>query len=143
VDDQSVAVEGNDTIRVIGEKNGLDKILSRLWKFLGIEKDDIEMHESEDGNVTVTFTLNPDNFNNSGQGKKFQKNQNDESDTGSVNETSASDQTRGENGRSEKFNGDNKQIRQKSGEDKPEKAANGSKNSDDGSQEKPNGKKNT
>ena len=98
VDDQSVAVEGNDIIRVIGEKNGLDKILSRLWKFLGIEKDDIEIHESEDGNVTVTFTLNPDNFNNSGRVKKFQKNQNDESDTGSVNETSASDQTRGGTG---------------------------------------------
>ncbi len=73
VDDQSVTVEGNDTIRVIGDKKGLDKILSRLWKFLGIEKDDIEINESEDGNVTVTFTLNPDNFKNSGQVKKLLK----------------------------------------------------------------------
>jgi uncharacterized repeat protein (TIGR01451 family) len=111
VDDQSVTVEGNDTIRVIGEKKGLDTIFSRLWKFLGIEKDDIVIHESEDGNVTVTFTLNPDNFKNSGQVKKFQKNQNDGSDTGSVNESSASEKNRGGNGKSEKDNGDNKQIR--------------------------------
>jgi uncharacterized repeat protein (TIGR01451 family) len=143
VDDQSVTVEGNDTIRVIGEKKGLDKILSRLWKFLGIEKDDIEIHEREDGNVTVTFTLNPDNFKNTGQVKKFQKNQNDESDTKSVNETSGSDQNRGGNGKSDKYNGDNKQIRQKNGNDKPEKTANGSNNRDDGSLGKSNGKKNT
>jgi uncharacterized repeat protein (TIGR01451 family) len=143
VDDQSVSVKGNDTIRVIGERKGLDKILSRLWKFLGIEKDDIEINESEDGNVTVTFTLNPDNFKNSGQVKKFLKNQNDESDTGSVNETAASDQTHGGNGKSEKYNGDNKQIRQKTAGDKPEKGTNGSDNGDDGSWGKSNGKKNT
>jgi uncharacterized repeat protein (TIGR01451 family) len=141
VGDQSVTVVGNDTIRVIGEKKGLDKILSRLWKFLGIEKDDIEIHESEDGNVTVTFTLNPDNFKNSGQVKKFQKNQNNESDTGSVNETSASDQTHGGNGKSEKHKGDTKQIQQKNG-NKPDKAANDSDNGDDGSQGRSNGKKN-
>jgi hypothetical protein len=140
VDDQSITLEGNDTIRVIGEKKGLDKILSRLWKFLGIEKDDIEINESEEGKVTVTFTLNPDNF--TGQVKKFQKNQNGESDTGSVNETAASDQARGGNGRSEKYNGDNKQIRQNSASDKPEKGT-GSDNGHDGSQGKSNGKKNT
>jgi hypothetical protein len=141
VDDQSVTVEGNDTIRVIGEKKGLDKILSRLWKFLGIEKDDIEINESEDGNVTVTFTLNPDNFRNTGQVKKFQNNQNDESDTGSVNESD--DQTRGGDKKSEKNNGDNKQIRQKSASDKLKKGTDGSDNGDDGSQGKSNGKKNT
>jgi len=35
-----IPVDGSDTIRVIGEKKGLDNVLSRLWKFLGIEKDD-------------------------------------------------------------------------------------------------------
>lgn len=143
VDDMIVAVEGNDTIRVIGERNGLDKILSRLWKFLGIEKDDIEMNESEDGNVTVTFTLNPDNFKNSGQVKKLLKNQDDESDIKTANETAAPDQTPAGDEKSEKHTGDNKQNLQKNTWDKPDKAANGSNKSDDGSQGKSNGKKNT
>ena len=65
-----IPVKGNDTIRVIGEKRGLDNVLSRLWKFLGIEKDDVEITESEDGNITVTLSLNPDNFKNLRSGKK-------------------------------------------------------------------------
>jgi hypothetical protein len=70
VDGKSIDVEGSDTIRVIGEKRGLDKFISGLMKYLGLEKDDIAVNETEDGNVTVSFTLNPDNFKNNGQMKK-------------------------------------------------------------------------
>jgi uncharacterized repeat protein (TIGR01451 family) len=143
VDDAIVTVEGNDTIRVIGEHKGLDKILSRLWKFLGIEKDDIEINESEDGNVTVTFTLNPDDFKKSGQAKKSLKNQDNTSDMETGNETSAIDQSRGGKEKSERNNGDNTQIRQKTAGDKPERGTNGSKKGDDAAQGKSNGKKNT
>jgi hypothetical protein len=70
VNGKTIPVEGSDTIRVIGERKGLDKVLSRLWKFLGIEKEDVEITEGEDGNITVTLFLNPDNFKNPGQAKK-------------------------------------------------------------------------
>jgi hypothetical protein len=143
VDDAIVTVEGNDTIRVIGERKGLDKILSRLWKFLGIEKDDIEINESEDGNVTVMFTLNPDDFKKFGQAKKSFKNQDDESDIKTAHETAAPDQTPAGDEKSGKHTIDNKQNRQKNTWDKPDKAANGSNKNDDGSQGKSNGKKNT
>jgi len=39
VNGEEIAVEGSDTIRVIGEKKGLDKVLSQLMKFLRIEKE--------------------------------------------------------------------------------------------------------
>jgi hypothetical protein len=138
-----IPVEGSDMIRVIGEKTGLDKILSRLWKFLGIEKDDVEITEGEDGNVTVTFSLNPDNFRNSGQGKKTLKNQDNESVTEVDNETAVSDQTRGGKENLSKNNGDNKQIRERNADNKPDKGNKDSNERDDGSPGNSNGKKNT
>ena len=89
-----IPVEGSDTIRVIGEKKGLDKVLSRLWKFLGIEKDDVEITEGEDGDITVTLSLNPDNFKNPGQAKKMLKIKDNEPTTEAVNDTAVSDQIR-------------------------------------------------
>ena len=74
VNGKSVDVEGSDTVRVIGEKKGLDKFISGLMKYLGLEKDDIAVNETEDGNVTVSFSLNPDNIKNNGQMKKALKN---------------------------------------------------------------------
>ncbi len=88
-----IPVEGSDTIRVIGEKKGLDSVLSRLWKFLGIEKDDVQITEDEDGNITVTLSLDPDNFKNPGQAKKTIKSKDSESDT-EGSETAGSDQSR-------------------------------------------------
>ncbi len=95
VNGEEIAVEGSDTIRVIGEKKGLDKVLSQLWKFLGIEKDDIEINESEDGNVTLTITLNPDSYKNKGQAKKIAKNSDDESGKNTDGIQEVSDKTRG------------------------------------------------
>jgi hypothetical protein len=143
VNGKTIDVEGSDTIRVIGEKKGLDKILSRLWKFLGIEKDDVEITEGEDGNITVTLSLNPDNFKNSGQAKKMLKTQNNESDTVAVNETAVSDQTRGGKENPSKNHGDNKQIKQNNADNKPDKGNKGSNERDDESRGKANGKKNT
>jgi len=142
VNGADILVEGSDTIRVIGEKKGLDKILSGLWKFLGIEKDDIEINESEDGNITVTLTLNPDNFKNPGQAKKLLKNQDNESDTETVNETAVSAQTRGGKERTVKDNRDNQQIGQNSANDIPDKGNNGSDKRNDESPGQSNGKKN-
>jgi len=143
VDDTIVTVEGNDTVRVVGEKKGLDKILSRLWKFLGIEKDDIEINETDDGNITVMFTLDPDNFKNPGQAKKFLKNQDNESRLERVNGTGISEQTRSGKEKQVKNNEDtkqNNQIRKNNSED--EQNNNGSGKRDDDAPEKSNGKKN-
>jgi hypothetical protein len=137
-----IPVEGSDTIRVIGEKKGLDKVLSRLWKFLGIEKDDVEITEGEDGNITVTLSLNPDNFKNPGQAKKILKINNNEPITVAVNETAVSDQTRGGKERNSKNNGDNQQIREINTNNKPDKGNKGSDKQDDESPGKSNGKKN-
>jgi hypothetical protein len=144
VDGESIYVEGSDTIRVMGEKKGVDKILSQLWKFLGIEKDEIEINESEDGNVTVLFTLNPDNFKNPGQVKKFLKNQDDqdnESDTEILNETAVSKQARNREENQVKNNGNNQQIRQNTADNNTDRGANGSNKNKDESSGKANGKK--
>ncbi len=85
VNGKSVDVEGSDTIRVIGEKKGLDKFISGLMRYLGLEKDDIAVNETEDGNVTVSFTLDPDNVKNNGQMKKALRTQDSASpDTGTA-----------------------------------------------------------
>jgi hypothetical protein len=138
-----IPVDGTDTIRVIGEKKGLDKVLSRLWKFLGIEKDDIDINETEDGNITVMFTLNPDNFKNPGLAKKFLKNQDEESENVAGNETTVADQTHSGKENKLKNNGDTKQTREKNAEDKPDKDNKGSDRHDNQSNGKSNGKKNT
>ncbi len=80
VNGQTIDVAGSDTIRVIGEKKGLDKFISGLMKYLGLEKDDIAVNETVDGNVTFSFTLSPDSFRNNGQMKKAVVNQDTSSD---------------------------------------------------------------
>ena len=142
VNGNAVNVQGNDTIRVIGEKKGLDNILSRLWKFLGIEKDDIEINESEDGNITVTFSLDPDNFKNSGQIKKTLKKQDNKSDMGEGNEIAVSEQTRNREENQVKNNGDDKQNREKNTDNKSDKGNKGEDKRNDESPGKSAGKKN-
>jgi uncharacterized repeat protein (TIGR01451 family) len=137
VNGKPVTIEGSDTIRVIGEKKGMDKILSGLWKFLGIEKDDISVNESEDGNITVTLSLNPDNFRNPGLAKKILKYEDNESATGTDNKTRLSVETQKED--TVKNNGNSKQIRENDPNNKPGKG-NNNKN-DDESDGKSNGKK--
>ena len=115
VNGKPVTIEGSDTIRVIGEKKGLDKILSGLWKFLGVEKDDISINESEDGNITVTLSLNPDNFRNPGLAKKILKYEDNESAAGNNNETRPSVNVREEKEQPSKNTGKTKQINKNNG----------------------------
>jgi len=136
-----IPVKGNDTIRVIGEKRGLDNVLSRLWKFLGIEKDDVEITEGEDGNITVTLSLNPDNFKNPGQAKKMLTIKDNEPTTEAGNETAVSDQTRAGNEKNSKNNED-KKIRVKNAKEKSDKINKGSDKQDDEFPGKSNGNKN-
>jgi hypothetical protein len=136
-----IPVTGNNTIRVIGEKRGLDNVVSRLWKFLGIEKDDVEITEGDDGNITVTLSLNPDNFKNPGQAKKMLKIKDNEPTTEAGNETAVSDQTRAGNEKNSKNNEDNK-IRVKNAKEKSDKIKKGSDKQDDEFPGKSNGKKN-
>ena len=128
---KTITVEGSDTIRVIGERKGLDKALSRLWKFLGIEKDDVEITEGEDGNITVKLSLNPDNFKNSGEAKKILKINNNESETAAGNESAVSYQTRGGTEKISKNNRDNKQIIENIDDNKPVKGNKGSDKQDE------------
>ena len=60
VDGESIYVEGSDTIRVIGEKKGLDKIFSDLKKFLRIEKDEGEVNETENGTTIPDGHADPE-----------------------------------------------------------------------------------
>ena len=136
-----IPVEGSDTIRVIGEKKGLEKILSQVSKFLGIEKDEIEINESEDAHVTVMFTLNPDTFKNRGQAKKVLQNQDTGSDTTPSNDTAVSGQTGGSREKPVKNNGNNQQSKQNIAENKPDKGTTGSDKHDDASPGNSNGKK--
>lgn len=70
VNGEPVDIEGSDTIRVIGEKSGLDRILSEFMKYLGLETHGSAVNETEDANVTVSVTLDPGAFRNNGQMKK-------------------------------------------------------------------------
>ncbi|MDD1695292.1 MAG: DUF11 domain-containing protein [Methanoregula sp.] len=94
VDGESIYVEGSDTIRVIGEKKGLDKIFSDLKKFLGVEKDEVEINETENSTAASTVTLNPDSYKNNGQLKKQTGNSDDQSVKTTVTRD-LSDKTRG------------------------------------------------
>jgi uncharacterized repeat protein (TIGR01451 family) len=142
VNGTSYAVEGSDTIRVIGEKKGLDKVLSQLWKFLGVEKDDVLITEGEDGNVTVTLSLDPDNFKNEDRIKKMLKIRDNKPDPESINETGVSDKTRNGEMNQAKNNGDAQRIREKKADNKPDKYNNGNNKHNDDSPGKPDGKKN-
>ena len=143
VNGKSYAVEGSDTIRVIGEKKGLDKVLSQLWKFLGVEKDDVVITEGEDGNITVTLSLDPDNFKNEDRVKKMVKTRDSKSDPASMNETAVSDKTQNGKINQAKNNGDTQQIKERKADNKPEKSNNGKDKHNDDSPGKSYGKNNT
>jgi uncharacterized repeat protein (TIGR01451 family) len=142
VNGQPVTIEGSDTIHVIGEKKGLDKILSGLWKFLGVEKDDISINESEDGNITVTLSLNPDNFRNPGLAKKILKYEDNESATNNNNETRMSVNAREEKEQPSKNIDKTKQINKNNGNDNNQNDNDDKNKQNNESRGKSNGKKN-
>jgi hypothetical protein len=145
VNGKSMPVEGSDTIRVIGEKKGLDKFISGLLKYLGLEKDDIAVTESGDGNVTLSVTLNPDMFKNNGQVKKAIGTREDSSPDNSQNtadKTTNKNQNALKNNGKDKNNKDRDDDNQQDDSDKNNNRGNKNTNKgNDGSQGKENGKK--
>jgi uncharacterized repeat protein (TIGR01451 family) len=148
VNGKMVDIEGSDTIRVIGEKKGLDKFISGLMRYLGLERDDVLVNETEDGNVAVSFTLNPDSLKNNGQVKKALRTQDPaSSDTGNVrnvadNSSGPQKNTPKNNGNGKNNNGKDTSIQGNNAGTNPD---NGNKNADkgnDASNGKSNGKKN-
>jgi len=143
VNGESVDVEGSDTIRVIGEKKGLDKIISGLMKYLGLEKDDIAVNETEDGNTTLLVTLNPDMFKNSGQVKKALRTADSDTPAGAGNAQNAADKNSDQKQNTVKNNGKDKNIQENNAGDNPDKGNKNTNKGNDASNGKSNGKKNT
>jgi len=142
VNGKSVNIEGSDTIRVIGEKSDAEKFLSGLWRFLGIEKDDVTINETEDGNITLSVTLNPDTFKNYGQMKKVLKTSDDETSADTDNARNVSDKNGGPKENAMKNIGWDKHFQESNAGNNRD---NGNKNTNKGndeSNEKSNGKKN-
>jgi uncharacterized repeat protein (TIGR01451 family) len=147
VNGTTIPVEGNATIRVIGKNTGentrIDNFLSRLMKFLGLDKDDVQITEGEDGNITVTLSLNPDNFKNAGQLKKAPEFKYNTTYPYAGNKTWVFNQTCDGKEIGIKNNGDEKQIQKKNTVYKPDMGNKNSFKPDDKSPGKSNGKRNT
>ncbi len=140
VDGESIYVEGSDTIRVIGEKKGLDKIFSDLKKFLRIEKDETEVTETENSTAASTVTLNPDSYKNKGQLKKQAGNSEDQSVT-TTGTQAPSDKIRGPKEDTGKNNDKDKNLQKNNAGDTTGKGNNNANEPDDESPGKSNGKK--
>ena len=140
VDGESIYVKGSDTIRVLGEKKGLDKIFSDLKKFLRIEKDEVEVNETENSTITSTVTLDPDSYKNKGQLKKQAGNSGDQSAKNTVNQD-LSDKTRGPKEDTGKNNDKDKNLQKNNAGDTPGKGNNNVNGPDNESPGKSNGKK--
>jgi len=140
VNGESIYVEGSDTIRVIGEKKGLDKIFSDLKKFLRIEKDEVEVNETENSTTTSTVTLDPASYKNKGQLKKQAGNSEDQSVTNTGTQA-PSDKIRGPTEDTGKNNDKDKNLQKNNAGDTSGKGNNNANRPDDESQGKSNGKK--
>ena len=147
VNDTTIPVEGSATIRVIGENTGentrVDNFLSRLMKFLGLDKDDVQIIKDEDGNITVTLSLNPDNFKNHGQVKKVPDFRYNATYPFAGNKTWVFNQTWDRKENRIKNSGDDKQIQKQNTGYKPDMGNKNSFKRDYEFPEKSNGKRNT
>ncbi len=135
VNGQMVAVDGYDTIRVIGEKKGLDSLISRLLRYLGLEKDDSAVSGTEDGNITLPVTLDPESFRNIGQMKKALRTTDTPAPDQTSNTTADQTQTIG------KQRGNDKDTRENNAGNNQNRG-NKNTNKGDGSNGNSNGKKN-
>ncbi len=147
VNGTTIPVEGNATVRVIGkntgENKGVDHLLSRLMKFLGLNKDDVEITPGKDGNVTVTLSLDPDNFKNYGQVKKMPDFRDNATFPLAGNKNRVDNQTCNGKENCTNNNSKDKQIQKQNAEHKPDKDNKNSFRHDDESPGKSNGKRNT
>jgi uncharacterized repeat protein (TIGR01451 family) len=140
VNGESVYVEGSDTIRVMGEKKGLDKLFSDLKKFLRIERDEMEMNETENSTTTLAVVLNPESYKNKGQLKKVTGNSDDQSGT-TTGTQAPSDNTRGPKEDTGKNNDRDKNLQKSNAADTTGRGNNNANGPDNESQGKSNGKK--
>jgi hypothetical protein len=140
VNGESVYVEGSDTIRVMGEKKGLDKLFSDLKKFLRIEKDEMEMNETENSTTALAVALNPESYKNKGQLKKVTGNSDDQSVT-TTGTQAPSEKTRGPKEDTGNNNSRDKNLQKNNGADTTGKGNNNANGPDNESQGKSNGKK--
>ncbi|MDD1697946.1 MAG: DUF11 domain-containing protein [Methanoregula sp.] len=139
INGETYNVEGSDTIRVLGDKKGLAKILSDVKKFLRLENDEVEVNETENSTATATVTLNPESYKNKGQEKKVTRNSGDVSTT--TTGSSPSDTNRGPKEKEPKNTGSNKNIQENTGGDTTGRG-NGNANKPAESPGQSNGKKN-
>ena len=137
INGETYNVEGSDTIRVLGDKKGLAKILSDVKKFLRLENDEVEVNETENSTATATVTLNPESYKNKGQEKKINQN----SVSGTNTDDTQSDTTRGPKEKEVKNTGSNKNIQENTGGDTTGRG-NGNANKPAESPGQSNGKKN-
>ena len=142
VNGETINVTSYDTIRVIGEKKGVDKIFSQFLQLLGLEKNAEEITAADDFNETTMVLLNSSEIKNFGQVKKTLKSRSDESTTSPGNVTVISDESPAvkEKGNPSKNNGDTKQINQNNASSKSQKGNNSANERDDESAGKSNGK---
>jgi len=138
VDGESIYVEGSDTIRVI-ERKGLDKIFSDLKKFLGVEKDETDINQTEDGTAATGVTLNPESYKNKGQEKKVTRNDQSVTTSGTQN---PADKVRGPKEETGKNNDKGKDIQENTAGDSSGKGNNNANKPDNESPGQSNGKKN-
>jgi len=139
VEGESIYVECSDTIRVI-EKKGLDKFFSDVKKFLGIEKDELDINWTEDGTATTAVTLNPESYKNKGQEKKVTRNSGDQSVTTSGTRD-PSDKTRGPKEEPGRNNDKGNDLQDNNAGDASGKGNNNPNKPDDESPGQSNGKK--
>jgi uncharacterized repeat protein (TIGR01451 family) len=143
VNGKSFDVEGSDTIRVVGEKKGLDRIISGIMKYIGLEKDDIVVNETGDGNVTLSFTLDPDTFRNNGQAKKALRTAESDTPAHAGNSRNIPDKNNDRKQDAVKNNGRDKNIQENNGDSNADKGNKNTNKGNDASNGKSNGKKNT
>ena len=134
VDGESIYVEGSDTIRVI-ERKGLDRIFADLKKFLGIEKDETDISQTQDGTATTEVTLNVDGLNK-GQVKKLTRNDQ------SVTSQDPADKVRGPKEDPGKNNDKGNDLGKNNAGDSSGKGTNNANKPDNESPGQSNGKKN-
>jgi len=140
VNGERVYVEGSDTIRVIGEKKGLDKIFSDLKKFLRIERDEMEINETENSTTTLAVALDPESYKHKDQLKKVTGSSDEQSVT-TTGTQEPSDKTRGPKEDTGINNGRDKNLQKNDAADTTGKGNNNANGPDDESQGKSNGKK--
>jgi uncharacterized repeat protein (TIGR01451 family) len=142
VNGETINVAGYNTIRVIEEKKGADKIFSQFLQLLGLEKNADEIAAADDINETTMVVLNSSEMKNFGQAKKTLRADNHQETASPGNVTVSSDKSPvvQEKGNPAKNNGNTNQVNGNNANNKSQKGNNSANERDDESTGKSNGK---